>query len=67
MESYKCGTNVAATFCQNVLKYDPNDIPGMIVIKCNGETISTTKKNEWNPDYGNIAYANDPEKPGQMN
>lgn len=67
MESYKCGTNVAATFCHDVLKLDRNTVPGMTFIQCNGETISTTKKNEWNPDYGNAAYANNPDKPGEKN
>lgn len=67
MESYKCGTNIAATFCSDVLSYSQNNPPGYTTIKCLDKTISTTKKNEWNPDYGNLDYANDIDNPGEEN
>ena len=70
MESYKCGTHVSAAFCQDVTSYYwDKDKDGHLIqnIRCAHETISTTRRNEYNPEYGNPDYAKDPEKPGQMN
>ena len=57
-------------FCADLLSYYwDRDENGFYTqkIRCARETMSTTKRNEWNPEYGNPDYAKDPEKPGSIN